>query len=336
MRHTSSIGLHLGRGWASGVQLRPGGRLRASMLVETGGEDLSEETVARVARILDRRGFEGRRVTLCAPDDAAISALLDVPDRASGAPIDQIVRSELARLARAEASTLCATSWDLPAHARQREGASVLGVALPEDEGERLCAVFECVGLRVVAIDARFCAVARACGSIIQGQELAGVVEISHGASRVIVLHHDTIVYERSLPACGLDGLVATLVRELRTDEEIATHLLMHEGLCEQFGDERDGWVRLGTAREAIAAWTSDLARECETALRFTRERYRCGAAGVLVLAGHGARIPGLAEFLEPLVETRTHRWSPSDALGDGAPDEPALATALGLAMRYD
>ncbi len=336
MRHTSSIGLHLGKGWASGVQLRPGGRLRAWMRVETGVDDPDAETVARIAKILDRRGFEGRRVTLCAPDDDTISALLEVPDRSSGAPVDQIVRSELARLARSEAGGLCAASWDLPAHARQREGASVLGVALDEDAGERLCAMFDDAGLQVVAIDARFCAVARACGSITREQELAGIVEICPGASRIIVLLRGTIVYERSLPSCGLDGLIATLVRELRIDEEIAVHLLLHEGLCERFGDERDGWVRLGAAREAIASWAENLARECETALRFSRERYRCEEASVLVLAGRGAQTPGLASFLEPIVGTRTHRWSPCDALGDGAPDEPALATALGLAMRYD
>ncbi len=336
MRHTSSIGLHLGRGWASGVQLRAGGRLRAWMRVETGTDEPDEKTIAKIVQILDRRGFEGRRITLCAPDDKAISALLEVPDRSSGAPIDQIVRSELARLARSDGGDMCSGSWDLPAHARQREGATVLGVGLAEEEGERMCAMFDAVGMRVVAIDARFCAVARACGSIVDGQELAGIVEISPGAARIIVMLRGTIVYERALPACSLETLVSLLMRELRVDDDVALHVLMHEGMCERFDDERDGWVRLSVAREVIATWAEDLARECETALRFTRERYQCEEASVLVLAGHGAPVPGLSEFMEAAVGTRVHRWSPCDALGDGAPDEPALATALGLAMRYD
>src|SRR4051794_31126799 len=95
-RQLSAIGIDAGAGAISAVQVSAAGdgrpRIEAAGIVERSEAEgpvgiPSLDEARRLADVLYRQGFEGRRVVLAVPDGVLLTALLELPPRGSGAPL---------------------------------------------------------------------------------------------------------------------------------------------------------------------------------------------------------------------------------------------------------
>jgi cellobiose-specific phosphotransferase system component IIB len=126
----TAIGLDIGPRFIGAVQMTVAGRgarpsLAAASRLErakAGSEPTSVELL-RVSEALSRQGFSGQDIVLVTPQSKLLSGVFEVPPRASGAPLDQIARNELARANKLEASQVECGWWELPPGLRETEGA---------------------------------------------------------------------------------------------------------------------------------------------------------------------------------------------------------------------
>jgi len=335
MMRWGPIGIELGSGTLSACQVSRG-HVRAWATVQRRGDRSDAQEAERLAGVLRRRGFIGREVVAAVPEHAAMNALLDVPSRSSSAPVEQIARGEMARLHRVDPGAIECAFWDLPAHARQREGLELFGVGCAHEAGEALVESLWSAGYEVAAIDARVCALARACAHMTPAGGLGVIVDLGDTSSTLIVVCDGTIVYERGLEGLGLDRARRTLGGDLGLESEIVEHVVMREGMVESFGDERDEWALLGAARDVLGDWLQDVARECTSAVAYALERYSQEHADTVVLTGSGACVPGIEGALGRILGREVLLWEPhlnADGLGTQG---PALACACGLALWGD
>ena len=137
----SSIGVEIGNRQIAAVQLDGSGRrvLAAAMVARKAGPagEAAAETEApsdipreasgafgseeahRLESVLYRQGFTGNQIVLAVPDGKLMTAVLELPSRASGAPVDQLARVELGRLHKRDPGEFEMGCWDVPRPARQ-------------------------------------------------------------------------------------------------------------------------------------------------------------------------------------------------------------------------
>src|SRR5438552_4094061 len=130
----SFIGLDMGSRSMKAAQVsRRGTQLRveaAAVIPYPGPEATFDELAMRRLRdVLHRQGFHGHNLVVAAPADKLHVELLDLPPRHSGAPIDQIARAEMMRMAKLEPNAFEMATWDLPAPPRGGTGTAVMAVA---------------------------------------------------------------------------------------------------------------------------------------------------------------------------------------------------------------
>src|SRR4051812_12575891 len=104
--NTSFIGLDVGNRVVKLAQLqrlRRGWQSRAMAVLPWHAEESLDQTAGQIALILERQGFSGNRVVLAAPVRKVHCDMLDLPPRASGAPIEEIAKAEVARVTRLDA-----------------------------------------------------------------------------------------------------------------------------------------------------------------------------------------------------------------------------------------
>ncbi|MBX3365086.1 MAG: hypothetical protein KF866_10000 [Phycisphaeraceae bacterium] len=347
LRHLSPIGLHIGGRFVGAVQLaRRNGRCEIANAAFTPrqhpGEPIDAEEVHRISTILTRRGFTGHSIALAAPDDMLIGAVLDLPPRTSGAPIDRIAAAELGRVHKTDASSLTVGLWELPAPARRRDGLPTYAVACPARQATSLAELFEAEGLDLVALDARACALVRACAPLVApAPRVSSIVDLSFDAARVAIAVGPTVAYERVISASSIARLIEQIAASLDVEVDLAQYIAFELGLTPRFDDERDSWELLADARKPLRSWFDALARELTLATAYVLERYGQEAPASVLLTGIGAAIPAIDTELARRLSApcRTVRAADLAACPDHKADvaaHTALTTAIGLAMRFD
>ncbi len=347
LRQTSPVGLHVGGRFFGAAQLTRRGSTTtlSNALVAprvNPGRPIDGAEVRRIVTLLERRGFVGKAVSLAAPEEMIIASVLDLPPRASGAPVEQIAAAELGRIHKTDASTLTVGLWELPAPARRRDGLPTYAVACPVKEATDLATVFEDEGVEVLAMDARACALARACEPLIApSPKITTIVDISFDATRVAVAVGATIAYERTIISSSLTRLIDSIVAAVEVDDELAQYIAFELGLTQRFEDERDNWELLADARKPVRAWFDLLTRELTLATAYVLERYEQEHPASVLLTGSGAAIAGLDGALTRRLSApcRAVRCADLVTCPDRFTDiagDTALATAIGLAMRFD
>ena len=346
----TAIGLAIGPRRIGAVQLhraRRGAppRLAAAsgMTRPKPGAPPTADELSRVFEALDRQGFEGQRVVLVTPQDKLMSGVLDVPPRASGAPLDQIVRNELARTNRVENGQLECGWWELPPGVRETEGTQVIAVGCKHEDAMELLEACDGAEMEVVALDAPGPALARAvCGKITQASAMTGIMEIGSESALLVVMRGQTIVYERALAEGGLNTITAQLVKKLAVDEQTAEYLLREVGVNGSPSDLEDEAELLGEARAIVCERADELASEARASAAYAGRRYAENMTRLL-LTGEGAALPGLAERLAKRVEADTTTICPLDLFESGGCDwaadafsSPALTLAAGLALHEE
>lgn len=338
------IGLDIGHRCIKAAQLSHlagKARLEAAMTLERReeGAPLSDAEAQRLAEVLRRRGFTGRRVVTAVPGEALLANVLTLPPAGSGAPLEQIARAEMARAHRCETDAMEVAFWPLPAPARANEGAQSLAVACEHESAETLLDAMAGAGLDVVALDVDGCALARACRSLLdEAQGIVAAVDLGWHGARLVLLHGGTVIYERMLGGVGLASVAQIIERDGRLEADLVRHLLCRVGLSTPPDDSP--YTRLsGMLRNALEAHFTAVTQEVRLSLAYAANQYRGTKVGQrLLLVGGGAEVPGLAEHLGDALDAEVRAVRPSELVSCAAAlaEEAAssmLAVALGLAQ---
>ncbi len=337
---TSPIGLDIGTSGVKACQLsrRANGRVEVSGVVtlpRSPGESLVS-VMARLSALLTRQGFRGRDVVVAAPMESQLLGMFEVPSSDSGAPLEKIIRAELARAHKQGIASFEFAWWALPSGERASEGTTVNAVGLAHDQATAMLDALEGAGFQGEAIDVTACALVRGCSAaLLPEPAINAVLDFGYSRPFLVLMRGQRIVYQRELADCGLSRLQSKLRERLRLNEESAGVLLarLAQGESPTIDPELQTQLEL-----ALAEHASRLVRELEVSLRYAQHRYPGSGATRLVLVGGGAGVPGLVSDLrsglgcEVLAPT-LQELCPMGVSFAQAPAAGAFALALGLAM---
>lgn len=343
----SPIGIDLDGRCIRAAQLRrarPGSdRLLSASAVLTrhdAAEAISPAEACSVMGALSRQGFRGDRIVLALPAGRLLTAVLDVPPRASGAPLDVICRNELARTHRLEPEAIESAWWEVPSSsvsARGAEGMQAMAVGCRQDDAQALITAFDAAGARTSAIDTRGSALARAIAGRVPGATaLAAIVEWEWDAAFIVVVRGETIIYERHLAESGLTACRAELVAKLGVDAAVAGYLLESVALGETPADMQGEADLADAARRIIGESIDSIAGEARASFAYATRRFGDGLSGVFA-CGEGAQLAGVSARLEAQLECAVTPAGVSTLL-PGSPEpigtarSASLAVAVGLA----
>ena len=343
----SPIGLDIGRRRVRAVQLAGSPRKPqlANILmmdrIKPGGAFDIEEAV-RLREVLDRKGFTGNHIVLAALPDHAMSVVMDLPPRSSGAPLHQIAGAELARTHRRSPEGLEVAFWDLPRPTGKKiEGEHVMAVGCLQQEADQLLDVLESQDFYVIGLDMQCWAIVRACRPmIISRRGIIAVVNISWNAVTFTLLHSGVVVYERQLSGCDLDSLVSRIAQDFKLKEDVVQYLLFQVGLNDHTDDRDSSSELYSHISGSVDTYYESFTQELKLSMSYVEHQYPDDEVVLLMLTGMGAAVPGLPEYLSQAIETDTHAVKALDLIDcrQATADEmqsTALTTAIGLAL-YD
>ena len=322
------------------VQLRragPGWSIHACAVFPRleGGVRKPEDEAARIAGVLSRRGFRGRSVVLAAPDERVLAAVVDLPPRASGAPVEQIAANEMARLFKKDPARLETALWDLPASARQSAGHQGMAVACAHEETEPLVDAFEARDLSVLAILPRMTGMVRACAAWLAAPPaVTFILDVGWSLTKLIAVREGAIVSERPIDGGEFARLRQETARRANTPPEIVELLLEKDPVA---GEDH------GSRRSEDEAMTHCLDQHAERIVEqinvsaaYIGHRYGTSAAGQVFLMGEHGATPGLAVRLAGSLGADTRAVALADIArtpaGGTAPGTAAVCAA-GLAL---
>ncbi|MFB3890803.1 MAG: hypothetical protein ACE15C_02140 [Phycisphaerae bacterium] len=320
-----------------------GGRLSAAgSIPRTGPADaLEERELGRLGDMLRHEPFRGRTVVLAAPAGKLLTGIMELPPRASGAPIDQLARTELARRHNADASALETACWDLPSPARAANRTYVMAVAYAQADAEALLNIVEAQGLNVQAIDVQSAAAARACAPLLE--EVGGtgaILDLGWSSARLVLIHQHVVVYERILPKGGVEGLARIVAARRNVDVAIAEHLLAEDGVTNLIEEAGQGKPAVAGLGEGPSAHLEGVAAELRIPMSYLASQYHDGQLKRLLLIGGGAEIKGIDSFLASRLGIEVLAVRPGDLLDNWHGAEaledrhgPSLVTAIGLSQ---
>lgn len=347
------IGLDLAGREIKAIQLTrtaTGHRVDAALVLpQPEGAALDATRAKWLADVLTRQGFRGHRVVCAAPVGRVEAEMLELPPRASGAPVEQIARGELASVARIT-DGFEMSCWDIPAPPRGGAGTSVFAVALRHDDADALLDPLESAGLEVRAIDARACALARAVTASQPADDPNPhiLLDLEWDSGFVILVHRGVVLSQRALTEVGLGALYRGVAAQFDLTEEVTDFLLTHaigpevDNTPDSIGARTTTSSQRARVAGLVAQYAASLTEELEQSFAFARHRYPDLAPRGLLVSGAGARVVGLCEQLTgrlradvtTLVPT-SGRLTCADALAETCRN-PALTTALGLALHEE
>lgn len=346
-RSISPIGVDFGPRWIRAVQLsrrRGGWRLHAAAAIpraslpESADAAHADAEHSRLAGILERRGFDGNDIILAVPQDRLIWSIMELPPRASGAPIAELAKTELARTHKTDAASLQVALWEIPPAARTAEGVEYMVAACTHETAIALIDPFERAGLQVAALDVRSLALVRACAPRIRSApSMDAILSLGWDQATLLVMIDGVISFKRGLE--GVDGktLVAGAAQRLGLQESVVADLMLPRILAADTGDAP---ARRGLEAEAASHCASHIAaigEQLNISCSYVSRRYADRDLTSVLLTGEFAGLPGLPERIS--TDTITARpFLVPDAVDPAAATDPALlgaemVAALGLAM---
>jgi Tfp pilus assembly PilM family ATPase len=299
------------------------------------GDTVSRAEVAELCGAMARQGFAGTRIVLGVPETKIVTGILELPPRASGAPLADIARLELASMNGYDAAQAETVSWDLPPSPRLKNATQAMAVSCRHADAEALIEVFEGAGLQVVALDSPVHALVRACRPRVSPTGLTGILELEWDSAVLILLLRGVVIYRWSMAEASVRHLVKALGAGLSLDEAVAEPLLADVGLVPPAD------VDAALAEAVAASIRKHLDRVVESIaspLQYAGQQYPGTSVDNLLVVGGGAAIPGVAGYLQSRVAGQVKVIGPADlltcppALAEKSHD-PALVGAVGLAQ---
>lgn len=334
----SPIGLDWSGATACAVQLRrakKGWAIHAALRAPVGPLTDAESAI-RLHRVLWRHGFEGSDTVLTLPTRgvaATTSATLSLPPRASGAPVDQLARTEMARVAGRSPEALELDLWEIPAPRRAATGWHVLAVAAPGAEIASRVELFEDAGLRVIAADARAPALCRATESLHSpGADITIIVELAWDAAHLVAATSDAPVFERRIDELAISTLAASVLG-VSDERALAQRFAAVAASTDQ--DRRAAPDTAAKLRRLVDALRAGVRDEIALSASYLSHQFDRHITRVILAAP--------APFLEqleapsPLESLRVSDWSTLSISASDGPEQlatpGALLAAVGAAL---
>jgi type IV pilus assembly protein PilM len=335
----SPIGVDLGEHSIKAVQLnRRGTRwvlgAAANFPRKTAGGKLEPAEIDRLLGVLERAGFKGTSAVLAAPRGDLMSGMLELPPRTPGLPIDQIARMEFSRVHKCEAAGFQLSYWDLPEPARASKATHVMAVGYKHSAADEFLDTIESAGLNVIALDSNASALTRACIPLACSATTA-ILDLGYSEASLALSQAGLLTYERRMTEAGTKRLTESLRTQLDlTDDEI--NYVAWDGGFGEPGDRRGAEV-FTDARRYIGAHFAPLIHELKLTFSYTEHQYPQAPVKLLLIAGGGAKIPGIAGHLQAALGIDVRVANPADVVAcstdllDRATQ--TLLTAVGLAQ---
>lgn len=339
-RTRSPIGLDIGASCIKAVQLvraRSGWRVAATASIPRAAPDPipTDEEVGRIADTLLGAGFTGASVVVGAPRARLRSAVLDLPPRQSGAPIDLICIAEAARMFHLTPGSYEMHAWEIPTASDRATTTQFSVNALETAHAEILVTPLERAGLLVEAIDLPGEALGRAGAPAVPGGEgLTALLDVGWSGVQVVVIRQGEPIYDRWLHDRGIRRVCEPVAKALALDERSAQLLLRRIGLRELDTDNTDS-IALARLRSLIREYAEQLLNQVLASVVYVLDRFPGEAVTRLRLTGGGAAVPELDAYLAELSGLDAARLTPSACSAGCSPqqDRPELVIALGHAL---
>jgi type IV pilus assembly protein PilM len=168
-----------------------------------------------------------------------------------------------------------------------------MAVACAHADADGLLDLVEKAGLDVRAVETHATAVARACGRLLEDLSGTGaILDVGWASSQLVMTHQGIVVYQRNLAKCGVDSLAKALAKHPQVEADRVEGLLSGEGIESYLAAGNQGLAPM------ISAYLEAMAAELRIPLSYLANQYPDAAVKRLLLIGGGARIQGLAAFL--------------------------------------
>jgi len=295
MTNCSPIGVDVGERYIKAVQFsRSGGKWQISAATgikrDNQRADISGAEVCRLRKQLSESGFHGNRLVLAVPGDKLLTGIMELPPASSGAPMDMLARSELARMHKCDAQSFEMASWQLPAPARAANTTFVMGAACTHADADSLLDCFEAEGFVVERLEIQSQAMARACGPLLNASKgLAGILDLGWTAPRLVLLYNGVVIYQRKLPKSAYGAMVGELAGELGIDTAQVEKMLSGADQAQP---------RPEAANACLERYVAGIIEEMRIPLSYVSNQYPDAASDRLLLVGGGAQLDGLARRL--------------------------------------
>jgi len=307
---------------------------------------VTADEVAALARELAKHGFTGHDVVVAVPARNLLSAIIDLPPRSSGAPVERIALSELARMHECDMRAIEMASWSLPQPVRAANSTPTMVCACPYSDSEALLKLFERCGLHVLALDTRSRALVRACTPILADpRAIVAVVDLEWDQAHVVAMQEGLVAYDRALPDAGTERLIETLVSKSRLDRP-AAEAVFAEAVLDPANANHEGTKRARKPVTRVEMHTDMVADELSSPLTYLANQYPDAQVREVVLTGPCSQVGALAEYMSARLDidvravTPQHMVDVSEAIdveaektGQGHPVDAGAMVAMGLAQ---
>ncbi len=289
------------------------------------GAEIDATEISRIAAVLRRRGIWSRSVVLSAPPSMASNAMLELPPRSSGAPIERLAQIEMARMLRCEPNTIETVSWDVAIGGKAAQHTSVMAVACSTSQATRIAEGFEDAGVVIEAIEPGCIALARVVRRWLRASSFV-VADLGASGGRICVVNKGTVTLQRELGELGMLERLGRAAAPIGCSVEALWRLLRT--------GESDVGQTTRSAGEIVRAFTERLAEDVERAVKeslgYARTRGGSVEPELIALAGWGGATSGLAE---KITEQSGHRATAvgKDQAGGVVSSVEAMAAGLGM-----
>ena len=278
---------------------RPNWRIEAAAFLPRTDSDapLSEQDAQRLRDVLGRQNFTGDKVVIGVPEESLASALIKIRHDGSPSMRERFVCDEFARASSLDMSRSEMAYWELPTTSRGDHSVDVMAVGCAHDSAEALLDVAERAGFEVAALDVGSAALARWLSCLSERASMTALVDVEWNFAGVVVVHHDTVVYERAIPEAQLAYLYEEFKKRKGLNEEMFDLFMRDVGLGAD--TEKARWAECASnVRTTITAHFDRLAQELKTALSYVGQQYQDEAITQAWVIGDGSRVTGLPEYL--------------------------------------
>ncbi|MBZ0171973.1 MAG: hypothetical protein K8E66_06300 [Phycisphaerales bacterium] len=311
------IGLDLGTRMIRAAQLDRSGKplATARLLRNHPGDAHGPEDFMRLRGVLYRSGFRGRELIIAAPKSIIQRTSIDLPPRESGAPLEEIARSELARQTHLDPASFEFDWWDAPQPPKHGSSIRAITVSCGHDNANALLDAVEQAGLIPLALLSPSAASAAAAPPPEPGA-LVGSLDLGWSDATLVVRTATKIVFERRLSGCGLSRAFNAVVGKHKIDPGRLARIAVR--------DRQDGFPPPPAVIELHEHYLHNVRDEVRSSIDYLRNCEGSHEPALLTVLGGGAGIPGVADAIAQASEIAAR-------LAPGL-HGPEMAAALALA----
>ncbi|MBW7905754.1 MAG: pilus assembly protein PilM [Phycisphaerae bacterium] len=274
--------------------------LKHEAAIEPDGNEL-RATIERLARLVGQGRFVGSDVGLVLPAAAVRFHTLMVSEgglRQPAESIQQALKWEIAREERSEPHDIEVRFWRLPRSPHARH--NVMAVALSAEQARGWHGSFGEAGLRLSRLTIAPCALVWLAlrGWPAAAGELWGALDLGARQATLSVVIGDVPIYVRGLSASA-ESWTQRLSEGLDVSPAEAEKLKRQHGVRAEASSAAEGEESLARVNYRLLRDRLEvLAQEIERCFSYVLGQYPDANPVRLALAGGGAQMPGLAEFL--------------------------------------